>query len=108
MNTNKFMRIIVFFDLPVTTKKQRHEATKFRNFLLKDGYHMIQFSIYARICNGYENVSTHEQRISANLPSNGSVRLLIITEKQYDAIRILVGPKDSPEIDPTPEQISFF
>ena len=46
---NKFMRILVFFDLPVKTKKERREAARFRNFLLTDGYHMIQYSVYARV-----------------------------------------------------------
>ena len=41
---SKFMRMIVFFDLPVQTKTERRHATAFRNFLLKDGYHMLQFS----------------------------------------------------------------
>ena len=44
--------MIVFFDLPVQTKTERRHATAFRNFLLKDGYHMLQFSVYARVCNG--------------------------------------------------------
>ena len=42
---NKFMRIMVFFDLPVKTKAQRREATRFRNFLLADGYHLLQYSV---------------------------------------------------------------
>ncbi len=42
------MRMIVFFDLPVQTKTERRHATAFRNFLLKDGYHMLQFSVYAK------------------------------------------------------------
>ena len=45
------MRMIVFFDLPVKTKNERREATRFRNFLMNDGYHMLQFSVYARVCN---------------------------------------------------------
>lgn len=51
------MRMIVFFDLPVQTKTERRYATTFRNFLLKDGYHMLQFSVYARVCiDHYSNV----------------------------------------------------
>lgn len=54
------MRMIVFFDLPVQTKTERRHATAFRNFLLKDGYHMLQFSVYARVCNGNDAVKKHE------------------------------------------------
>lgn len=47
MPMNKFMRILVFFDLPVKTKAEKREATKFRKFLINDGYHMLQYSVYA-------------------------------------------------------------
>ena len=103
------MRILVFFDLPVKTKAERHAATKFRNFLLKDGYYMVQFSVYARLCNGMDAVMKHENRLKANLPSNGSVRLLVITEKQYDAIRLLVGQYQKEEtIKPQDLQLTLF
>ena len=93
---NKFMRMIVFFDLPVQTKTQRREATKFRNFLLKDGYHMLQ---YSRVCNGTDAVDKHRERLRDRLPKNGAIRMLVITEKQYESIEILLGeltPADAP------------
>ena len=86
---NKFMRIMVF-DLPVKIKAQRREATRFRNFLLADGYHMLQYSVYARVCNGMDAVEKHRQRVKQNLPENGAIRLMVITEKQYEAIDILL------------------
>ncbi len=85
------MRILVFFDLPVKTAAQRRQATGFRNFLIKDGYHMVQFSVYARVVNGADAVEKHRARLKANLPDNGSVRMLAITEKQYASIDILLG-----------------
>ena len=102
------MRMMVFFDLPVKTKSQRRVATQFRNFLLKDGYHMIQYSLYARVCNGMDAVEKHEKRLRTKLPTNGSIRLLIVTEKQYESIRILVGERCPDEIRASDEQISFF
>ena len=60
----KFMRMIVFFDLPVTEKAAQKAATKFRNFLINDGYLMVQYSVYSRVCNGYDAVKTHEKRLS--------------------------------------------
>ena len=102
------MRMLVFFDLPVKTKVQRKVATQFRNFLLKDGYHMIQFSLYARVCNGMDNVELHKKRLMSSLPDNGSVRLLVITEKQYESILILVGKLKSEEQTSPDEQLSFF
>ncbi|MCX8035123.1 MAG: CRISPR-associated endonuclease Cas2, partial [Candidatus Dojkabacteria bacterium] len=53
---SKYMRILVLFDLPVVTKKQRKIYARFRKALIKDGYDMIQFSVYQRICNGLDMV----------------------------------------------------
>jgi len=105
---NKFMRIIVFFDLPVTTKAQRRVATQFRNFLLKDGYHMMQFSLYARVCNGLDAVEKHKKRLYSNTPDNGCVRLLVITEKQYESMEILVGKLTACDAEFQTEQLSIF
>lgn len=105
---NKFMRIMVFFDLPVKTKAQRREATRFRNFLLNDGYHMLQYSVYARVCNGVGAVEKHRARIKNNLPDNGSIRMLVITEKQYEAIDILLGKLTEADDSFQCEQLSIF
>ena len=105
---NKFMRILVFFDLPVKTKNERREATRFRNFLLNDGYHMIQFSVYARVCNGTDAVEKHRARVKRNLPANGSVRMLVITEKQYESIDILLGKLTQADDSFQCEQLSIF
>lgn len=105
---NKFMRIIVFFDLPVKTKSQRKVATQFRNFLLKDGYFMVQYSVYCRICNGYDDVEKHRIRIRCNKPDNGSVRLLVITEKQYEKMEMIIGNYVTEEEHAVFEQLSLF
>ena len=105
---NKFMRMLVFFDIPVKTAKQRRSATGFRNFLLKDGYHMVQYSVYARVCNGLDAVAKHKARLHSYLPDNGSVRLLVITEKQYETIEILVGNYYEDDTSFVCEQLSIF
>lgn len=91
------MWLFVFFDLPVQTKPERRTATRFRNFLLKDGYMMIQFSVYARICNGHDRVDKHLQRLNKIIPEKGSVRVMQITDKQYERMKILVGTKKNNE-----------
>lgn len=96
------MRIIVFFDLPVKSKQERVAATRFRNFLLADGYHMIQLSVYARVCSGTDSVEVHRRRLQQALPSRGAIRMLVITEKQYENIEILLGPRT---IDDEPKQM---
>lgn len=85
------MRILVFFDLPTTSAKAKREYVLFRRFLLKDGYDMLQWSVYGRIVNGADNLETHFKRLKANLPPAGSVRCLTVSEKQFARMQILVG-----------------
>ena len=105
---SKYMRIIVFFDLPVVTKKDRKIYAQFRKFLLKDGYDMIQFSVYSRICNGEDGTKKHYARLKDNLPKKGSIRYMKVTEKQYAAMEILVGKKTVREKKINAEQLSIF
>lgn len=85
------MYLFVFFDLPVKTKTERREATRFRQFLLNDGYDMMQLSVYTRVCRGQDAVDKHLRRIEKNLPPKGSVRALQVTERQFARMRTLVG-----------------
>ena len=87
----KFMRVLVLFDLPTQTKKERKIASRLRQFLKKDGYIMLQYSVYARICKGQADIEKHEKRLKCLLPEVGSVRMLTITEKQYVTMKILFG-----------------
>ncbi|HDR1021903.1 TPA: CRISPR-associated endonuclease Cas2 [Pasteurella multocida] len=91
MSEAKFMRLIVFFDLPVTTKEKRKAASQFRHFLLKDGYQMLQLSVYARIIRGRDSMLKHNKRLSEHLPEEGSIRCLEVTEKQFASMQILLG-----------------
>lgn len=85
------MRLLVFFDLPVTKKVHRRNYTRFRSFLLRDGYDMLQFSIYSRLCNGLDNVDKHLKRLEMELPPEGSIRTLVLTDKQFSRMRLWVG-----------------
>ncbi|MDP2141967.1 MAG: CRISPR-associated endonuclease Cas2 [Gammaproteobacteria bacterium] len=85
------MRMMVFFDLPVVTKAERRAYTIFRRFLLNDGYDMIQFSVYGRILTGTDGHDKHFKRLVDNLPPEGSVRCLTLTEKQFASMKLLVG-----------------
>ena len=74
------------FDLPVTTKPQARAATKFREYLLDEGFEMSQFSIYARFCSGKEQYEAHVRDIESNLPEKGDVHILGFTDRQYENI----------------------
>lgn len=94
---DRYMRIIVFFDLPVTTKKQRKEAASFRKFLINDGFIMLQFSVYSRTVRNHDDAKKHCQIIEDNVPKSGSVRVLTVTEKQYASMKLLAGERLSSE-----------
>ncbi|MFN7085376.1 MAG: CRISPR-associated endonuclease Cas2 [Burkholderiales bacterium] len=83
--------MLVFFDLPVVTRAERRAYTIFRRFLINDGYDMIQFSVYGRIVNGADAEQKHLKRLVDNLPPEGSVRCLTVTEKQFASMKLLVG-----------------
>jgi len=89
--TRRFMRMLVFFDLPTVTRADKRAYTLFRRFLLQDGYDMIQWSVYGRIVNGADDEEKHLKRLVANMPQKGSVRYLKISEKQFAGIQILLG-----------------
>ena len=105
---NKPMRLMIFFDLPVKTKQQRSTATSFRNALIKDGFYMVQFSVYARVCNGIEAAQKFENRVIKIAPANGSVRLMTVTEKQYAEIKIVTGSQKERDKAFKGHQLSFF
>ena len=95
--TRRFMRLLVFFDLPTLTKADKRAYVLFRRFLIQDGYDMIQWSVYGRIVNGFDDMETHLKRLSYNLPPEGSVRLLQVSEKQFAQMKLLVGPPRTQE-----------
>ena len=92
-----YMRMIVFFDLPTITQQNKRDYIHFRKFLLKDGFEMIQFSVYSRIVVGKDGEDLHYKRIRCHLPPKGSIRCLTVTEKQYASIQFLVGKKTRQE-----------
>lgn len=102
------MRLLVFFDLPVVTKTERRAYTVFRRFLVNDGYDMIQFSVYGRILNGNDALEKHMKRLINNLPPEGSVRCLSVTEKQFASMKLLVGLPLFQEKKVNPQQMLLF
>ena len=80
----RILWMLVMFDLPTDTKPQRKAATKFREFLLDEGFERSQFSVYARFCNGKEAFLARVGRIERALPAWGDVQILQFTDKQYE------------------------
>lgn len=103
----RVMWVLVFFDLPTETQRDRKAATDFRKHIMKDGFTMFQFSIYVRHCPSVENAEVHVKRVKSLLPEYGKVGILTITDKQFGAIQLFYGKK--PQIPNAPgQQLEFF
>ncbi|HJD76845.1 MAG: CRISPR-associated endonuclease Cas2 [Bacteroides xylanisolvens] len=89
----RVMWVLVLFDLPTETKKDRKVASIFRKNLLKDGFTMFQFSIYVRHCASSENASVHIKRVKSFLPEFGQVGIICITDKQFGNIELFYGKR---------------
>lgn len=107
LNQYRVMWVLVFFDLPTETKKDRKYAARFRKDLIKDGFSMFQFSIYTRCCPSRENADVHVKRVKRSLPPKGYVGILSITDKQFASIELFYSTKS---IEPSPEtqQLQLF
>lgn len=101
------MWILVFFDLPTETKKERKAAARFRKDLQNDGFQMFQFSIYLRFCASRENAEVHIRRVKNMLPKEGHVGMLRITDKQFGMMEIFIGTKKTDPEKP-PQQLELF
>ncbi len=97
MSRYQDMRVVVMFDLPMDSRKAKQEYTKFRRFLIQDGYVMVQYSVYSRFCRNTTNISKHVSRLRKNTPRFGNVRILQVTEKQYIDMEIIVGESSTQE-----------
>lgn len=107
LNAYHIMWLVVMFDLPVLTKKERKDAALFRKNLEKDGFTMHQFSVYIRFCGSLESAQVHIKRIKSLIPEKGHISILSITDKQYSNVIHFWG-KIEKKSKPTPLQLEFF
>ncbi len=101
------MWVLAMFDLPVDTKAARRAYTQFRKKLLQDGFTRLQFSVYVRHCASEENAEVHAGRVENVLPPDGEVRVISITDKQFERMRIYWGKRRKPP-QPPPQQLELF
>lgn len=107
LNQYRSMWVLVLFDLPTETRKDRKAATRFRKNLLDDGFAMFQFSIYLRFCASRENAAVHIRRTKMNLPKLGKVCIMQITDKQFGMIELFHSQKEV-EPDQPSQQLELF
>lgn len=93
------MRVMIFFDLPVLTKSDRKEYSKFHRFLLEDGFVMMQKSVYSKIVlNGHASKIVTD-RVRRHKPPDGKIQILTITEKQFQGIEYILGEPQNEVVD---------
>lgn len=107
LSAYRLMWVFVLFDLPVDTAAARREYALFRKKLLKGGFMRVQYSVYARVCASEAAADVHIRRVEANVPPDGEVRVLCITDKQFARQRIFWGKTRKTPPKP-PQQLEFF
>lgn len=103
----KVMWVFVMFDLPTESKADRKDATRFRNDLLKSGFSMMQYSVYIRVCGDAESTEKIITRVKRQVPDNGRVSILKVTDKQFGNIINFTG-RQKKRIFKTPTQLTIF
>ena len=91
----RFMRMMIFFDLPTDTIKDRREYARFRKYLIKNGFVMMQESVYCKLILNQSAVRPATDGIRKNRPPKGLVQMLCVTEKQYAGMEYIVGVGES-------------
>lgn len=101
------MRVLVMFDLPVVSAHDRKEYTKFRKYLLKSGFLMLQESVYCKLVMNSTMAESLVDNLRKNKPEKGVVQAIKITEKQYEKMEYIVGVNSSEVLD-TDERLVFL
>ncbi len=99
--------LMAMFDLPVETPDNKRDYARFRKALLKDGFMMLQFSVYARYIPSEEAAEAHRRTIRSAIPPLGQVRLMAVTDHQFGKMEVFCGKKPR-EPEEVPEQILLF
>ncbi len=103
----RLMWVVAMFDLPVHDRAARRAYAQFRKALLKDGFYKMQFSVYIRHCTSRENAAVHSARVQAAVPDDGEVRVVIVTDKQFERMQVFWGKRRKATEAPPP-QLSLF
>ena len=92
---NRIMRTIIFFDLPTVYSKDRRNYIIFRNYLLNEGFIMMQESVYSKLVLNTQQAKLLIERIRKKAPKKGIIQVLTITENQYASIEYLIGTSNT-------------
>ena len=107
LSAYRCMWVFAMFDLPVDTKAARREYARFRKRLLNDGFTRLQYSVYIRHSSSEENAAVHIERVERGVPPDGEVRVVVLTDKQFERMRTFWG-KTRKAPPKAPQQLTFF
>ena len=93
------MRLVIFFYLPVETSAQRREYRRFRKFLLRSGFVMMQESVYSKIVLNATAAAAVRENIRKHKTAEGLIEMLLVTERQFERMEIIVGEAQNLVID---------
>lgn len=95
------MRLVCYFDLPVLTASERRSYRIFRKWFIREGFIMIQNSVYVKLCLNTTVVNSVIEKVKQNRPSKGLVMLTAVTERQFANTVYVTGEIDSEYITTT-------
>ena len=95
----RFMRVVVFFDLPVDTASDRSEYRRFRKFLIRIGFVMMQESVYSKIVLNITAAVAVQENVRLHKAAKGLIQMLVITERQFERMEIVVGEPQNEIVD---------
>lgn len=103
----RYMRVIVFFDLPNVTYEDRKSYNKFRKFLINDGFIMMQESVYCKLAMNSISANLIKERVRKNKAPKGIIQMLSVTEKQFASIEYVIGSNQNNVLDSTNRLVIF-
>jgi len=103
----RVMWLFAMFDLPVKTRREKRDYVRFRNLLLDAGFSQMQYSVYARVCPSEDAADNCVRKLRSNLPPNGHVRLLAVTDRQFGKMEVFFG-RNRRETEQVPDQLQLF
>lgn len=107
LSAYRAMWLVAMFDLPVETRENRRDYVRFRNALLKDGFMMLQFSVYSRYIPSEEAAEAHRKTVRSVVPPLGQVRLIAVTDHQFGQMEVFYGRKKREPEEPPPQIMLF-
>ena len=97
--SGRFMRVLVFFDFLTSTAAERRAYSIFRNALIKDGFMMMQESVYCKLALNPTAAKSIMDSVRSMRPEKGIIQMLLITEKQFSRMEMVLGEFQTNIID---------